>query len=124
MNTENAESIIVSGEQAGVLHIQCKRFGAEKTAELVGMRVSSPSLESLLWTLRSLKADEMTPSERAIQSRMKEGFDFKPTSEQWRDLMAACSGFSGPNSQIPGFSQRKHIDQLTGSDSCVVYPVG
>lgn len=55
----------------------------------ISLKLKSVSLEALLWSLRSLKNDEMIPSERAIQSRMKEVFDFKPNSNQWANLMSA-----------------------------------
>jgi hypothetical protein len=51
------------------------------------LRLENLSLEALLWTLRSLKNDEMVPTERAIQSRMKEAFDLKPNATQWSSLM-------------------------------------
>ena len=63
--------------------------------------------------LRSLKIDEMLPVERAIQSRMKECFDFKPIAEQWKQLMEAC---------LSHFVVTDFIDPVTGVESCVIYP--
>ena len=40
-----------------------------------------------MWVLRSLKNDEMIPTERAVQSRMKEVFDYKPEVPEWNDLI-------------------------------------
>lgn len=45
------------------------------------------SLESIIWCLRSLKIDEMTPSEKAIQSRIKEAFSYKVNARLWDKIM-------------------------------------
>lgn len=44
------------------------------------------SLESITWCLRSLRIDEMTPTEKAIQSRVKEAFGYKINSKLWEKI--------------------------------------
>jgi len=94
LKQEKARSILNSGQELGILHVSERKFGTLKQVCFVSMRLDSLSLESLLWTLRSLKIDEMLPTERAIQSRMKEVFDFKPSNTQWQNLLDACRGSS------------------------------
>jgi len=55
----------------------------------------------------------MIPSERAIQSRMKEVFDLKPNSNQWSNLMSAVQDRSFA---ILNSSQLKGFRSLSGSD--------
>ena len=53
-------------EKIGLIHITKRQFNDIKTVVFVSLRLDNISLESLLWTLRSLKVDEMIPTERAI----------------------------------------------------------
>lgn len=39
--------------------------------------------ECIAWVLTSLRKDEMTPTERAVQSRIKEAFAFKISNPLW-----------------------------------------
>lgn len=45
------------------------------------------SMESLMWVLKSLQMDEMTPTEKAIQSRIKEAFSYKVNTIIWEKLI-------------------------------------
>lgn len=45
------------------------------------------SHECLRWVLNSLKLDEMTPGEKAVQSRIKEAFACKISSTLWELIM-------------------------------------
>jgi len=53
----------------------------------IGLKVSSFTQEVLNWVLKSLRNDEMLPSERAILSRAKEAFDLKPSENEWETLL-------------------------------------
>lgn len=90
---EKAHDIIRSADKIGLIHLTDRQFGNLKSINFISLKLDSLSLESLLWTLRSLKNDEMMPTERAIQSRMKEAFEFKPSALQWENLLDACKGF-------------------------------
>ena len=84
---ESAGRYIKAAEKMNLLHIIKRSFGSIRTVIFVSLKLETVSLEALHWTLRSLKADEMMPTERAIQSRMKEAFDLKPSATQWVSLM-------------------------------------
>ena len=60
-------------EQYGVIHTTIRQFG-NKSQTFHSLNLDLISHESLLWCLRSLKRDEMTPNEKAVQSRIKEVF--------------------------------------------------
>ena len=49
----------------------------------ISLRLDIITHECLAWVLASLKRDEMTPTERAIQSRIKEAFAFKIGTTLW-----------------------------------------
>lgn len=57
------------------------------------------SHESIKWVLTSLKKDEMTPTEKAVQSRIKEAFAFKIPSSLWEFIVEALEN-SDPKSSI------------------------
>ena len=54
-----------------------------KTMSFISLRLDIITHECLAWVLASLKRDEMTPTERAIQSRIKEAFAFKIGTTLW-----------------------------------------
>jgi hypothetical protein len=54
-----------------------------RTLSFISLQLEIISHECLSWVLTSLKKDEMTPTERAIQSRIKEAFAFKIASSLW-----------------------------------------
>lgn len=85
--SESASRCIKKAENMNLLHIIKRSFGSIRTVIFVSLKLEIVSLEALHWTLRSLKVDEMMPTERAIQSRMKETFDLKPSATQWTSLM-------------------------------------
>ena len=83
----------------------------------------------------------MLPTERAIQSRMKEAFDLKPNSTTWTQLIEIISkrkdkhlkslsdtlqsgSFITSNVEIPTFSVSYLHDSITGTDMAVIYPEG
>jgi hypothetical protein len=53
----------------------------------ISLRLEIITHECLTWVLLSLKKDEMTPTERAIQSRIKEAFAFKIGPTLWEYIV-------------------------------------
>ena len=58
-----------------------------KTLSFLSLALDLISHECIHWVLTSLRNDEMTPSERAIQSRIKEAFAFKIPAPLWECIM-------------------------------------
>lgn len=83
LSFDQARSCLHKAEKIGVLRLTKRMFSDIKTVTFISLRLETLSLESLLWSLRSLCMDEMLPTERAIQSRMKEAFDLKPSGTTW-----------------------------------------
>lgn len=54
-----------------------------KTLSFISLKLDIISHECIQWVLYSLRKDEMTPIERAIQSRIKEAFAFKIITPLW-----------------------------------------
>lgn len=57
----------------------------------MSLKLDIISLESLTWTLKSLQLHEMTPSEKAIQNRLKEAFAYKMPTEIWISIFHVIS---------------------------------
>lgn len=60
-------------EDHGVIHTTHRKFDNKKQV-FHSLNLDLISHESILWCLKSLKHDEMTPNEKAVQSRIKEAF--------------------------------------------------
>jgi hypothetical protein len=90
ITNDQASTVLKNAERLGLIHITKRQFGNMRSFIFVSLKLEGVSLECLLWVLRSLKNDEMMPTERAIQSRMKEVFDLKPSTTQWNNLLEAA----------------------------------
>ena len=144
VRAEQARNAILTVQTAGLIHTTNRNFGSYRSINLVSLKPESMSLELLLWTLRSLRNDEMLPTERAIQSRMKEAFDVKPSAAQWQLFMETVSERSKhhhsrsapaapdsltaqlaiPTCDVPNFVIMEVVDALTNLDTKVIYPEG
>ena len=132
--SETAEILEMAGNNK-IVFISCKTF--EKVAvKYVSIRVEEVGVECLTWTLRSLCADEMMPSEKAIQSRMREAFDCKPTASEWQDLLRQAKkhmhsesdppefSFFSKSPTVPRFTLEEIMDQTSGCKTLLIYPNG
>ena len=82
----NNTQLIKTCEDYGVIHTTYRQFSTRKQI-FHSLNLDLISHESILWCLRSLKRDEMTPNEKAIQSRIKEAFCYKVTTWLWEHLI-------------------------------------
>jgi hypothetical protein len=63
--------------RASLMHITTRRFGDSDPIQFVSYVVESLSVEALVWVLRAIRRDEMTPTDKLLQSRMKECYGMK-----------------------------------------------
>ena len=122
-------------EQDGIIHITRRKFKVLKSANFISMGLRSVNLESLMWVLASLKHDEMTPTDRVIQGRIKEAFGLKIEASQWELLLRESTGgenniYRSKTILRSGEKRRYEIeseimmDTLTGGRLNVIYPKG
>jgi len=50
---------------------------------MISLHLEYLSLQSLVWTIKSIKLDLMTPTEKLVLSRIKECFALKLTPKSW-----------------------------------------
>lgn len=147
ISVNESTNIIKEVQDLGHVHITERTFCDLKTTFFTSLKIDSLSFESLLWALRSLKADEMLPTERAVQSRIKEGFEYKVSTIEWSSLLEVCkatnkhthtksapeqvtTNYSLFSSQISGYSTNQMFiikdvtDPVTKQKIFVIYPKG
>jgi hypothetical protein len=103
LTMEASRDIIKEAERFGHVHTIERSFTDLKTICFTCLKIDSLSCESLTWALRSLKADEMLPSERAVQSRIKEVFDYKILTSDWETFIESC--------------KNRHVHSKSGSEN-------
>jgi hypothetical protein len=134
LDLEEVSKVIDQAESSKVIFISIKEFDKSRT-KFVSLKVETCSLEVLTWTLRSLCADEMLPSEKAVMARMREVFDLKPSQNEWQSLMAQARGHSYSSSApefslfswsptLPKFIFEKMYEQSSGTHTVLIYPAG
>jgi hypothetical protein len=60
-----------------------------KPLNLISLNLRVMTYQSLQWVILSLRNDEMTPSEKGLQSRIKEAFGLKLDAQVWEMLMSS-----------------------------------
>ena len=134
LDLDEVSRIVDQAEHARVIFISYKEFDRVKL-KFVSLKVETCGLEVLTWTLRSLSADEMLPSEKAVMARMREVFDLKPSPSDWQGLMARARGHSHSNSapefslfssppSLPKFIFEKMYEQASGTHTTLIHPAG
>jgi hypothetical protein len=83
--TEFAQAV-QEGEEKELLLVRSDNLGVNRSKNFVSLKLKVASLESVSWILKSLEKDEMTPVERAVQSRFKESFGMKMNSAEWAKI--------------------------------------
>jgi len=111
MSYEQVKVVVDNAERCEVIHSTKRQFGSIKTLTFVSMKLPFITLESLVWVLRSLKRDEMSPNERAIQSRIKESYALKLSSAEWEAIVDIIKH----NSQLAG--SHKHSTSTPGEEN-------
>lgn len=79
-----------------------------KTMSFISLRLEIITHECLTWVLLSLKKDEMTPTERAIQSRIKEAFAFKIGTSLWDYIVESLENIDYQSLNIGGAQSKQH----------------
>ena len=51
------------------------------------MLLDTISIEAIVWVLKSLKEDKMTPNEKLVLSRIKESYAYKISQISWQGLL-------------------------------------
>ena len=134
LDLDEVGRIVDQAEHGRVIFISYKEFDRAKL-KFVSLKVETCGLEVLTWTLRSLSADEMLPSEKAIIARMREVFDLKPSPNEWQGLMARARRHSHSNSapefslfswspSLPKFIFEKMYEQASGTHTTLIHPAG
>ena len=139
LSMDRGRGLIKDLETLGLVHTMQRSFTDLKTMFFTCLKTESLSYESVVWALRSLKLDEMLPTERAVQSRIKEVFDYKVPASEWEVFMDLCKSqktqAKSPQASYSLFSQSsasahfsfdlKEIpDPVTKQRLVLVYPLG
>ena len=101
LSMDQSRATIKELEAVGLLNTIERSFTNLKTVFFTCMRIQSLSYESLVWTLRSLQLDEMLPTERAVQSRIKEVFDYKVPAPDWEVFVTHCKNHHAHSKSAP-----------------------
>jgi hypothetical protein len=81
--------LIDFAEKEEIIQKTVRNFSNLKTLCFISLKLDVLSYECLKWVLISLRSNEMTPSERAIQSRIKEAFALKISMEIWNEIVSS-----------------------------------
>jgi len=87
MNHEQFRQGIQLAEKKELIIVSNRQLGMKANQTFASFRIKTISLDSVLWILKSLERDAMTPIEKAVQSRFKESFAVKMNTHEWNRLL-------------------------------------
>ena len=124
---------IREAEEQEMVIITKRQFGTKPVQKFVSIKLKTVSLESVMWILKSLDKDEMTPVERAVQSRFKESFGMKMTPPEWSKLVEDIKNAKTLQQKEPKdssilqeyeFDVLEIDDTVSGCKTFSIYPKG
>ena len=126
---KNTDEIISKAEEAGILHTTIRKFMNADPLHFVGLHLDNITIESLGWILKSIKNDEMTPTEKLILSRIKECFALKADQKIWKTLINLLLSYQsngkklplGDSAAIPQLLVKKVTEPALGTETFVIY---
>lgn len=117
-----------SAEEKGLIIVTKRQIMSNPEKEFVSINLSVVSLESVMWILKSLENDQMTPTERSVQSRFKESFGIKISSLEWEKVMKAIRNpkliLKAPSDRRYEFDVVTINDPVSGCEIFAIYPRG
>eukprot|EP00828_Plagiopyla_frontata_P015104 TRINITY_DN1962_c0_g1_i2.p1 TRINITY_DN1962_c0_g1~~TRINITY_DN1962_c0_g1_i2.p1 ORF type:complete len:537 (+),score=57.84 TRINITY_DN1962_c0_g1_i2:178-1788(+) len=142
--------IVKEAEVNELLHTTIRNFDSkaltiqDESQVFVSLQLDCLTMQSLIWVLRSIRQDLMTPTEKLIQSRIKQCFKLKLNQKQWDGIIAAIKrqkfvSNSGTNTLFfseylqqvelniqqrfrpPKLMIKRMKDPLIGNDTQVIY---
>ncbi|KAL4448784.1 hypothetical protein ABPG74_012873 [Tetrahymena malaccensis] len=124
--------IFNEAENAGIIHQTTRTFANSTELHFVSLKLEYISLQSLIWIIKSIKQDLMTPTDKLILSRIKECFGLKLTPKSWDMILNHLQHPSyiqnyqnGQNGlDLPQLVVQKVNDPLMGADTTVIYMKG
>jgi len=119
---------IRSAEEKGLVIITKRQIISNPEKEFISINLPVISLESVMWILRSLERDEMTPTERSVQSRFKESFGIKINAQEWERTMKVIRNpkliLKTPSDPRYEFDVITINDPVSGCEIYAIYPKG
>lgn len=119
---------IEEAEAKDMVIITKRQITSSLEKEFISIKLHVVSLESVMWILKSLEKDEMTPVERSVQSRFKESFGIKVTPQEWEKVMTIIKNpkliLRTPTDPRYEFDVIKINDPVSGCEIFAIYPKG
>lgn len=119
---------VKGAEEKNLIIITKRQIISNPEKEYISINLPVVSLESVIWILKSLERDEMTPTERSVQSRFKESFGIKINAQEWEKTMKAIRNpkliLRAPSDPRYEFDVISINDPVSGCEIFAIYPKG
>lgn len=87
LSGKQSEEFIHKEVAAKTFQLRSAIYDKEGEKYLVSLTLSSVSVESIVWVIRSIRNDLMQPTDCLIKSRLKECFGLKISCKEWRTFV-------------------------------------
>jgi hypothetical protein len=124
----NVDAVLKRQEAAKIFHITTRKFGDSEPSHYVSPQLSTLSIQALIWILRSIRKDEMTPNEKLVLSRIKECYGMKINQLYWNGIMLYLKSIADINGDLifkePALTNmriKKARDLLNNTEYYLIY---
>ena len=83
---ENINYLIEEAAREKLIQITTRIFGDSEPLPFISMMLDQLTIQSLIWVIKSLINDDLTPFEKTITSRIKEAFGIKINQIIWQGI--------------------------------------
>lgn len=83
---ENITYLIEEAAREKLIQITTRIFGDSQPLPFISMMLDQLTIQSLIWVIKSLINDDLTPFEKTITSRIKEAFGIKINQIMWQGV--------------------------------------
>lgn len=115
-----AESALERLEKAGVVRV-APRLPLPKGQNCVSFHLPQLSVESLIWVLKSLCRDRMTPGETQVYSRLKEVFLTMISPKDWKHFASSLASSPKFLARVNALSPRLPLISINSSASQLLF---
>lgn len=90
---QNAREILLRAADLDILVIRNRTITPTHELSFVSLKVYILSLENLIWVVKALKNDRLTPLEAYVKSRVKHSFDLQIKPKNWKKMIQRCIAY-------------------------------
>jgi len=115
------ELVLNDFQNRGLIHSVIRKFLHYNPYHYFGLLLKGLDVASLIYVLKSIQNDRMTPTEKLILSRIKECYGLKIDQNKWRSILTSISSSQSEMPDSNPLRLKQILDPVTQMDTHAIY---